>query len=226
MNGKDYEIPQNRERCIMVSVLGDYYYDFPKEKKLKFHIIDLLELSVDEKYYLKGVMAKQIKNLYVKSENCEQIYEIEGSGYNDMTRRVYSPFGVLPTIRTCTGGNTELKIAEVKIYDYYNKKEITDGCLGTLTTASSHNGSGTFFVCEGKDKIRKITPKEAFRFMGVKDEDFERVAKNQSNSSLYYCAGDSIVTTCLMAIFGEMLDVDWHSKIQLLYEGMKNESTL
>ena len=31
-------------------------------------------------------------------------------------------------------------------------------------------------------KIRKLTPKECFRLMGVKDEDYEKVAKNQSNA--------------------------------------------
>ena len=54
-------------------------------------------------------------------------------------------------------------------------------------------------------RIRRLTPREAFRLIGVKDEDFERVAKNQSKSSLYHLAGDSIITNCLMAIFKEML---------------------
>lgn len=54
-------------------------------------------------------------------------------------------------------------------------------------------------------KIRKLTPKECFRLMGVKDEDFDKIAKNQSDSSLYHLAGDSIVVNVLMAIFGEML---------------------
>jgi DNA (cytosine-5)-methyltransferase 1 len=53
--------------------------------------------------------------------------------------------------------------------------------------------------------IRKLTPKECWRLMGVKDEDFEKVAKNQSNSSLYHLAGDSIVVDVLMAIFKQML---------------------
>lgn len=78
-----------------------------------------------------------------------------------------------------------------------------DGTVGTLTTDGSspkHNNR----IIEGY-KIRKLTPKECFRLMGVKDEDFERVAKNQSNSSLYHLAGDSIITNCLMAIFKEML---------------------
>ena len=54
-------------------------------------------------------------------------------------------------------------------------------------------------------RIRKLTPRETFRLMGVKDEDFEKCAKNQSDSSLYHLAGDSIVVNVLMAIFKEML---------------------
>lgn len=54
-------------------------------------------------------------------------------------------------------------------------------------------------------RIRKLTPKECFRLMGVKDDDFDKVEKKQSNSSLYHLAGDSIVVNVLMAIFKEML---------------------
>jgi len=54
-------------------------------------------------------------------------------------------------------------------------------------------------------RIRKLTPRECFRLMGVKDEDFDKVSKNQSDSSLYHLAGDSIVVNVLMAIFKEMI---------------------
>ena len=54
-------------------------------------------------------------------------------------------------------------------------------------------------------KIRKLTPRECFRLMGVKDEDYDKVAKNQSDSSLYHLAGDSIVVNVLMAIFKGMM---------------------
>ena len=65
-------------------------------------------------------------------------------------------------------------------------------------------------------RIRKLTPKEVFRLQGVKDEDYEKIAKNQSNASLYHLAGDSITTSVLMAIFGEILGVDYKSKIHEL----------
>lgn len=54
-------------------------------------------------------------------------------------------------------------------------------------------------------KIRKLTPRECFRLMGLKDEDIDNILKNQSNSSAYHLAGDSIVVNVLMAIFKEMI---------------------
>ncbi len=52
LNAKDYGIPQNRNRCFMVSLLGDYYYSFPKPQKLTIRLKDFLDKKVDEKYYL------------------------------------------------------------------------------------------------------------------------------------------------------------------------------
>lgn len=52
LNAKDYGIPQNRNRCFMVSILGDYYYSFPKPQKLEVRLKDFLDKKVDEKYYL------------------------------------------------------------------------------------------------------------------------------------------------------------------------------
>ena len=73
--------------------------------------------------------------------------------------------------------------------------------IQTLTT-SGGNDRG---VCLKNLKIRKLTPLECFKLMGVKDEDYYKIAKNQSNSSLYHLAGDSIVVNVLMAIFKEMI---------------------
>jgi DNA (cytosine-5)-methyltransferase 1 len=54
LNAKNFGIPQNRKRCFMVSVLGNYYYDFPKEIPLKLRLKDMLESKVNEKYYIKN----------------------------------------------------------------------------------------------------------------------------------------------------------------------------
>ena len=57
--------------------------------------------------------------------------------------------------------------------------------------------------------------------MGVKEHDFENVSKNQSMSSLFHLAGDSIVTTVLMSIFGELFDIDYNKKINKLIGDLK-----
>ena len=78
-----------------------------------------------------------------------------------------------------------------------------DGTVGTLTTDGSspkHNNR----IIENL-RIRKITPKECGRLMGVRDKDIDTMAVNQSNSSQYHLYGDSIVVDVLMAIFGQML---------------------
>ena len=76
------------------------------------------------------------------------------------------------------------------------------------------------FKSKPKYRIRKLTPRECFRLMGVKREDYEAAAKHQSPSSQYHLAGDSIVTACLMAILGELLTIDYNTKITELTEGL------
>lgn len=62
LNAKDFGIPQNRNRCFMVSVLGDYYYDFPQGKPLEKRLIDVLQVKVDERYYIKGRTIQMLIN--------------------------------------------------------------------------------------------------------------------------------------------------------------------
>lgn len=74
LNSKDYGIPQNRNRCFMVSILGQYHYTFPKKQKLKLKLKDMLEDEVDEKYYLSNEM---IQFFVANSEKQKEI----GNGF-------------------------------------------------------------------------------------------------------------------------------------------------
>lgn len=60
LNAKDYGVPQNRDRCFMVSWLGNHYYDFPTPIKLEKRLKDVLETNVDEKYYLNDDTIERI----------------------------------------------------------------------------------------------------------------------------------------------------------------------
>lgn len=60
LNAKDYGIPQNRRRCFMISLLGDYSYTFPDKQVLHLRLKDMLEPQVDEKYFLSDVLISKI----------------------------------------------------------------------------------------------------------------------------------------------------------------------
>lgn len=60
MNAMNYGIPQSRNRCIAVSILGGYDFQFPKPIPLTTVMRDFLEEKVDDKYYLTSDKAKAL----------------------------------------------------------------------------------------------------------------------------------------------------------------------
>lgn len=96
LNAKDYGIPQNRDRCFMVSLLGDYYYDFPQPIPLELRLKDMLESNVDEKHYLSE---KAIKGLNTHLERNKE----KGNGFgwkpkdgNDIATTIKTEAGYRP----------------------------------------------------------------------------------------------------------------------------------
>ena len=292
----DYGIPQTRNRCFMISILGDYYYEFPKPIPLKLKLKDMLEENVDEKYFLSDKMINFFKNNEIKQKN-------KGNGFKF---NISNGNAIAKTITTRSGSRMDDNFIEIKnksllktletniieeysFIDSYNKNVKNNGIIGTITTridASNNNfivvpeatKKGYTIATDGdrvyinrphqkrgvvqKDKIqtlktncddlgvvvgtyqyaksdnfmngksrfnfgkeisdtiqttqkegivykdlriRKLSPLECWRLMGVKDEDFEKVRKNQSDSSLYHLAGDSIVVNILCEIFKQLL---------------------
>ena len=60
LNAKDYGIPQNRRRCFMVSLIGDYSFSFPGKIKRKNNLDNFLEKKVDEKYIVSDQFLKYL----------------------------------------------------------------------------------------------------------------------------------------------------------------------
>lgn len=137
LNAKDFEIPQNRERVFMVSILKDeenehYVYDFPIKRPLKIRLKDVLEENVDEKYYLSAKALSGVINTTFQSSKLESRTEDENGviptlcarNYKDpklvqvaqlkgyeSSGRIYSGDGLAPTINTMGGGQREPKIS-------------------------------------------------------------------------------------------------------------------
>ena len=65
LNSKHYGIPQNRERVFVVSILGEHKpYEFPKPIKLEKRLKDILEIEIDDKYYLVKDSFGNTKKIY------------------------------------------------------------------------------------------------------------------------------------------------------------------
>ena len=69
LNAKDYGVAQNRNRCYMVSCLGDFTYEFPKPIELTKCIRDYLEPEedIEEKYYISDEKTKTLIDNLVES---------------------------------------------------------------------------------------------------------------------------------------------------------------
>lgn len=91
----------------------------------------------------------------------------------------------------------------------FQPKDVTRGCLlkpiaPTLTTELAHHTGKNFYpkMCMILNEYRRITPKEAFRLMGISDEDIDKIQFiGISDTQQYKMAGNSIVVQVLEGIF-------------------------
>lgn len=129
LNAKDFGIPQNRERIYTISIRKDIdmkTFKFPDKQELKLRLKDILEDTVEDKYYLSDKMIQGFKE---HNKNHQQ----KGTGFiktgiastiranaalcptdntinvgevtpNSQAGQVYSDEGVSPTITAGTHG--------------------------------------------------------------------------------------------------------------------------
>lgn len=159
-----------------------------------------------------------------------------GNWGNPQRGRIYSIDGISPALNTVGGGGLEPKILRYERTEYgkkirkqYETGEIKekignmrelrpreDGMSNTLTTVEKDN-----LLLEPQYRIRKLTPKECWRLMGFKDEDFQKAQDaGVSNSQLYKQAGNSIVSNVLFYIFKNL----FQAEIAAIYEENKELS--
>ncbi len=199
LNAKDFGLPQNRERLLMLSVLtnGD-----PDVEKLVKQFFNNNKLQPNE--YLK----KQGKgNLKLK----------------DYLKTDYSISKYYKEALECQPNNTvsRQKIWEenAQLTDEYGN--VKDTITSTLTTKQDrHPNSGNLKVDfkNGKANFRYLTPRECFMLMGFTEDDFERVLNSnftvKKNSKLFTrdnlikMSGNSIAVNVLEAIFLQVMELD------------------
>ena len=107
------------------------------------------------------------------------------------------------------GGHKEMGIVEIQPLNAYEdgtsrtiKRQYQQSSKANFKRKDSLGATGV----QSSYRIRKFTPRECFRLMGVQDADIDKlIASGISNSQLYKLAGNSIVVNCLAAIFRQLL---------------------
>ena len=104
----------------------------------------------------------------------------------------------LPCIGASRGRNPENPSSRIPGEPTEQRLEInTKGTSNTITTVQKDN-----YAIQTDFRIRKLTPRECFRLMGMRDDDIDKIqAAGISNTQQYKMAGNSIVVDVLEAIF-------------------------
>lgn len=188
----------NQELCVFEEVKngairGRYNEDGKIEQQL--------ELKSDS--VINTITGVQKDNVVVEPR-INQIGMLDIKG-NEQVRRVYGDNGLSPTSNTMQGGNRQPKIIEHNTICEQRCDEglrfFKDNVCGTIRTINS-GGDKRIIETEPDFRIRKLTPRECFRLMGLNDEQIDRIQRSGlSDSAQYKLAGNSIVVQVLEGIF-------------------------
>ena len=199
LNAKHYGVPQNRERCFMVSVYNavSHFY-FPRPIPLEKRLKDVLETEVDEKYYLK---AKQVKGTI---DHCAR-KQAEGCGFKT---NFQTPNGVSGAIKTKEGSRE---------YDTYIVEPIgadPEGCAYALTTKCG-NVSATNLLGSSHYPMTGVIEYHA---LNCHDDGTCRCLKAQyaKNGCMNFRRHDAFGATGVMAV-GDIS----HSRLRKMFEDGK-----
>lgn len=131
---------------------------------------------------------------------------------------------IAPTISTRVDASSNTYIMEVIPLNPYNdgtartiKAQYQQSSMAKRRGRVQEGGKVTPTICTSNElsvyegvenqeyRIRKLTPRECFRLMGVSEEDIDKIqAAGISNAQQYKMAGNSIVVDVLYHIFRKM----------------------
>jgi DNA (cytosine-5)-methyltransferase 1 len=156
LNAKDYGVPQNRERCFMVSFLNyDGDFSFPNKVPLETKLSDLLEKDVAEKYFLSEKLitnfsSMENRNGFIRGLRFRPQFRDAPFGWTITTNpgsRATDNFIIEPIPCALRGRREE----DGKIHQHLEIKK--DGITNTLTTVTKDN-----LILEGLDNSKFMIP--------------------------------------------------------------------
>ncbi|WP_373780991.1 DNA cytosine methyltransferase [Jeotgalibaca porci] len=167
--------------------------------------------------YDAGISNQQSTGTMVIEPKAERIGGIfDKDGKRHQAGAVWDKEQLAPTLDTMKGGWRQPSVL-IKNNTKQGYIEATDGDGVDLSFPTSNTRRGrvqkeksqTLDTSDSKGviekmRIRKLTPKECWRLMGISDEDFEKAQEVNSNTQLYKQAGNAIVVDVLEAIFANL----------------------
>lgn len=136
------------------------------------------------------------------SIECEIGGCFDASYPNSKTRRgrVQDKGNTCPTL---TAQNQEVvrieKVGQISSNNSQCGTVISDNGISANLVAGTHGYANSHIATQYR--IRKLTPRECGRLMGVSDEDIDKMAAVNSNTQLYKQFGNSIVVDVMCAMF-------------------------
>ena len=201
LNAKNYGVAQNRERCFMFSFLGEYNYHFPQPIQLTKRICDYQEEVIDEKFYVSD---KALKGFVEHAKKQKE----KGNTFHAVIKDVDDISSTISARYYKDGSDCLIKVAGKINSSQDGKVVYTDGIALTLTSGHYNVPKiaepairKSYESVKLQHSIRKLTPRECGRLMGVYDEDIDKMAAVNSNTQLYKQFGNSIVADVMCAMF-------------------------
>ena len=205
LNGKDYGIPQSRERLYCIGVRDETEFKYPSPIPLEKTVYDFLQKSFDTKYMLKqkGVnfVTRSINHAksYTQVNGDVMLCQKRNQQFNWHGDFVYHP-KLKADISTPETDDHLYRVADYE-EDYFLSHKPEYYALTSLTSTEAQMkkvSKKDIDITYGR--FRKFTPRECLRLMGF-DDSFNIVV---SDTEAYKQAGNSIIVNVLIAILKEM----------------------
>ena len=205
LNGKDYGIPQSRERIFCIGFKEETEFKYPAPIPLEKTVYDFLQNTFESKYLLKqkGV------NFITRSINYQKSYtQVNGDimlcqkrnqQFNWHGDFVYHP-KLMSDPLTPESDEHLYKVSDYE-ENYYTIKHPERYALVSVSNEKACMKKVSVNEIDvNYGRFRKFTPRECLRLMGF-DDSFNIVV---SDTEAYKQAGNSIIVNVLIAILKEM----------------------
>lgn len=204
LNGRDYGIPQSRDRIYCIGFRKETDFKYPAPIPLEHTVYDFLQQQVPSKYLLKerGVhfITESInhKKSYTQINGDVMLCQKRNQQFNWHGDFVYYP-RLKDDINTPETDETLFRLADYE-EEYYKDKDsekygmrLENGFCNMMRVSSDQ-------IDTSMGRFRKLTPRECLRLMGF-DDSFKIVV---SDTATYKQAGNSIIVNVLIALLRQL----------------------